>query len=851
MIFRRPFIVPLERASAASGCGAKASNLARLLNLGLAVPPGFVVTGAQYARHLEASGVRGSMGTMEAAEIRSRIVSTALAPALRASLRRRASAIRWPVAVRSSAAAEDSRGASFAGQLDSLLGVEGLDGLEESIRIVWASAWSQRCLQYARQKGVTPGTVAVIVQEQVDARCSGVLFTRDPLANSRDADAVIECIEGLGDRLVGGEVNPGRLRVRYSDGAITRVCAPADLSDAAALELATIGLGLERQLGAAQDIEWSIDRAGRMMLLQARPITPCAQRSRVVWSNANIAENFPDPVTPFLFSIVSRGYTAYFRNLGLGFGLSRRRIAAMASSLENLVGLHAGRPYYNLTHIHAALRLAPGGGKLAGWFNNFTGACELPETHVPPLTAFERWTEPIAIAASVAWKYATIERRVARFERRVDAFAASTRPDDLASRDMKALARDLEGFLEIRLHRWNDAALADAAAMVCYGVLGRMLARAAPEPSRAWQNDLLKGLPGLASAVPVVELWSLSRAVRRDDRLRALFTMHRPQDVLRRLDEPEFAAFRADFREYLERWGFRYSRELMLTSPTPEENPAPMIALLQSYLLSDGPGPEALARRQTDARIAATAALERHLTPQAWLRALALCRAGRMRFALRATQGAIRLRERARMKQALLYTRLRHVMLRIGNLLAARGTLERRDDVFFLTVDEVLQQLESAQPVAGDVARRRAEFEAFAGMQPPDSLVLEAGAPWQSARGSAPVAGATGESLRGISACGGATQGTAHVIEDVAQIGALRSGEILVTRQTDPGWAAVFFMVKGLVIERGGMLSHGAIIAREYGIPAVVGVEGATRRIRTGEQVRVDGDQGVVEFAGR
>jgi pyruvate,water dikinase len=236
-----------------------------------------------------------------------------------------------------------------------------------------------------------------------------------------------------------------------------------------------------------------------------------------------------------------------------------------------------------------------------------------------------------------------------------------------------------------------------------------------------------------------------------------------------------------------------------------------------------------------------------------------------MRLALRATQGAIGLRERARMKQALLYTRLRHVMLRIGELLAERGTLERRDDVFFLTVDEVLLQLEipppSAVPFAapigwlrageGDLARRRAEFAAFAVLQPPDSLVLDAGAPWKSAPDSAPLAGERGESLRGISACGGATQGTAHVIEDVSSIGAFRSGEILVTRQTDPGWAAVFFMVKGLVVERGGMLSHGAIIAREYGIPAVVGVEGATRRIRTGEQVRVDGDQGVVELSRR
>lgn len=835
----------------AAGCGAKASNLARLMGLGLAVPPGFVVTAAHYTRHLESSGVQGPSPALDAAEIRQRIVSTPLAPELRASLRKHAAGIRWPVAVRSSAAAEDSPGASFAGQLDSPLGVESLEGLEEAIRLVWASAWSPRCLRYAAQKGIASGAVAVIVQEQVDARCSGVLFTRDPLANSRESDAVIECIDGLGERLVGGEVNPGRLRVRYSDRAVTRLSEPADLSDSTALELAALGLEIERKLGGPQDVEWCVDRAGRVILLQARPITAPARQPCVVWSNANIAENFPDPVTPFLFSIVSRGYTAYFRNLGLGFGLSRRRIAAMAPSLENLVGLHAGRLYYNLTNIHAALRLAPGGGKLAAWFNNFTGAGEMPDTRVPPLNALERWIEPARIAASAAWKYATIERRVARFEERVDAFAERTRPGDLASRDAAALARDLEGFLEIRLRRWNDAALADAAAMVCYGVLGRVLARAAPDRPAALQNDLLKGLPGLASAAPVVELWRLSRAVRGDERLRALFTTLSADDVLRRLEEPDFAAFRADFREYLDRWGFRYSRELMLTSPTPRENPVPMIALLQSYLRSEGRGPEAIAREQADARIAATTVLERNLTPQPWMRALSCSRAGRMRLMLRATQGAIRLRERARMKQALLYTRLRHVMLRVGDLLAARGTLERRDGVFFLTVDEVLEQLAHAQPAAGEIARRRAEFASFADMQPPDSLVLEAGAAWRPFPADAPIGTEERAWLRGISACGGATQGTAHVIEDVAEIGAFRAGEILVTRQTDPGWAAVFFMVKGLVIERGGMLSHGAIIAREYGIPAVVGVEGATRRIRTGEEVRVDGDQGVVELARR
>jgi rifampicin phosphotransferase len=847
--FGEPSLVPLERASAVAGCGGKASSLARLMKLGLRVPQGFVVTGAEYARHLASCGATAGL---EPAEIRRRIVATALAPELRSHLAKRAAGMRWPLAVRSSAAAEDSRGASFAGQLDSLLGVEGPEGLEEAIRVVWASAWSDRCLKYAEQKGVGAGAVAVIVQEQVDARFSGVLFTRDPLGGAQAA--VIECVEGLGDRLVGGEVNPGRLRVD-AGGAVTRL-APTGLSDAAARELAAIGAGLERALGAPQDIEWSIDRVGRVILLQSRPVTAGARR-RHVWSNANIAENFPDPVTPFLFSIVSRGYTAYFTHLGLGFGLSRRRIAAMEKSLAELVGLHAGRLYYNLTNIHAALGLAPGGARLAGWFNDFTGACERPETQVPPVTFAQRCIEPFSIAAAVAWKYATLGRRVARFERRVDAFAEGTRPADLAGRDAQELARDLEGFLDIRLARWNDAALADAAAMVCYGVLGRMLARVANEGTAASQNDLLKGLPGLASAAPVTELWKLSREVRADDRLRELFAGHSAEEVLRRLEAPELAAFRARFDGYLERWGFRYSRELMLTSATPRENPAPMVALLQSYLLSEGRGPEAIAQEQARSRLEATEALLRGLP---WPRAVPLA------IVLRATQGAIRLRERARMKQALLYTRLRHIALRIGEVLVERGALEVREDVFFLKVDEVREILRPPPrpkaegethlppPWVGEgviVARRRAEFAAFATLQPPDSITLETGKQWQPPATPAPIAIDESALLHGTSACGGETSGTAHVIEDVAGIGAFRAGEILVTRQTDPGWAAVFFMAKGLVIERGGMLSHGAIIAREYGIPAVVGVEGATRRIRNGEQVRVDGDHGVVELAAR
>jgi len=453
------------------------------------------------------------------------------------------------------------------------------------------------------------------------------------------------------------------------------------------------------------------------------------------------------------------------------------------------------------------------------------------------MTAVKRVAELARVVAMTAWKYATIGRRVTAFERRIDDYARQTQPEALESRSLEALSRDLDAFLDIRLNRWNDAGLADAAAMVCYALLERTVAKAAAAgEAHALQHDLLKGLPGLASARPVEELWDLACDLRAEGSV----ALHSP-------------ALRARFDDYLERVGFRYSRELMLTSPTPREDPAPMLAILQRYLCDAGPGPAAISARQALGRIERTEAIERRLTPNAWLRALPCSRAGRLRILLHATHGAIRLRERARMKQARLYTRLRYVMLQMGARLVGRGVLAHRDDIFFLTADEIQNGVRDGfrETVPDTVLARRAELAACASLRPPDSLSLAPGARWLPEGVPAAANDEHGDAMHGTSACGGASEGAARVIEDVSGISALRAGEILVTRQTDPGWAAVFFLTKGLVIERGGMLSHGAIIAREYGIPAVVGVNDATRRIRSGERIRVDGDNGVVELCGR
>jgi pyruvate,water dikinase len=218
------------------------------------------------------------------------------------------------------------------------------------------------------------------------------------------------------------------------------------------------------------------------------------------------------------------------------------------------------------------------------------------------------------------------------------------------------------------------------------------------------------------------------------------------------------------------------------------------------------------------------------------------------------TQACICLRERARVKQALLYSRLRRIVLEIGGRLVSANRLERADDVFFLSAGELDALLSGGamfpDGTRGLVALRRDQHATETKRTPPDGFALREGEYFVSTSVVEAAAPASATTLEGVGACGGVVTAAAAVLADVKDSGRLRAGDILVTRQTDPGWGPVFPLISGLVVERGGMLSHGAIIAREFGIPSVVGVANATRYIRHGSLVTVDGNRGAVTLAG-
>ncbi len=774
------------------------------------------------------------------------------------------------VIVRSSAIGEDSADASFAGQLDSIPDVKDANALRDGILRCWRSRSSDRVRAYERSRGHALGGLGIIIQEQIDSSISGVLFTKDPAGSG---GALLEYCAGAGEDLVAGRINPGRAIVDAA-GQVRHLAAAdgAVMADETVTRVVAEGRRIADAFEAPQDIEWTIDAEGNTWFVQARPITATltlppkggSHKSgaggshgsvtslparQVLWSNANVNENFPEPITPLLYSVAASGYYHYFLNLGHAFGLSARRLAAIDEPLRQIIGVHGARMYYNLTSIHTVLRAAPFGEQLAGAFNQFVGADEIaPEEE--GRVGWRGWhavqaLELARIGASVAWQYVFLTRRVETFERTVDEYARRTEPAALHRLGRAALSDRLRGFMEIRRHRWKNASLADAGSMVCYGALKAFLRRILPgEPQDALHNTLLKALPGLVSSMPAIELWTLSRTIRADAELAALFATADPDVVVAEVrTSAAFAPFARALDTYLDNWGFRCSAELMLTAPSFQENPAALISILKSYAECDGESPEQLLARQQAERVIET---RRVLRMVGWVRAIPL------RVLLGWTQRSIQLRERARLKQALLYSRLRRVALAIGDDLCAEGRLARRDDVFMLTFDELDTLLAGGamfpDHLADEIRGRVQAHAQLRAMRPPDKFVLAQGSylEFTERRGVSVTPSQT--KLTGTSACGGRATARATVLADVTEAHKLHVGDILVTRQTDPGWGPVFPLIAGLVMERGGMLSHGAIIAREFGIPSIVGVADATRLIPTGATICLDGDGGTVRL---
>ncbi len=750
---------------------------------------------------------------------------------------------RGPFAVRSSGREEDGADSAHAGQFETELNVAAGDVAAAAHR-VWNSGFSKTLAQYRQAKGLSdaPQPPAVIVQVMVEARAAGVAFSADPVSGDRSV-VIVSAIVGLADKLVGGEADGDSYRI--GSGGETLVAEVIGgtpvLSEAERGEVAAMARRAAEQFRSPQDIEWAFDR-DKLHMLQSRPITtlgvvkPEADGELTIWDNSNIVESYPGVTSPLTFSFARYAYRHVYEAFSRLMGVPVQVVDEHRHVFENMLGRVDGRIYYNLLNWYRALALFPGFKANRKFMEGMMGVSEaLPQEMAdaiapPTASGTERFFDNLKLARvglGLIWHEVRVRSTIDKFNDRLT--VALARPDaeidGLSATQLAAEYRHLEQQL---LAKWDAPLVNDFLCMIAFGAAQKAMTTWAGANGVAFMSNTLIGQGDIVSAEPARLIQAMGGMVR-----------DRP-DVVKRLAAGDRSAFdalpelRAAFDAYIAKFGDRCTQELKLESRSLHDDPAQVL-----MAISAAAAPKAAAR---------TAALEHDLhdlVPELGKRVMA-------RWLLAWAKARVRDRENLRFERTRLFGRVRRIFLAMGARLTEAGVLSDPRAVFNLTVEELLAALEGAG-ITSDLkalaALREAEHRAqMARPDPPERFTVRgahiSGVTVLAARAAEP--GEAGETRKGLACCRGVVVAKVRVIDD-PRVEALLPGEILVARHTDPGWIAVFANAAGVIAERGSLLSHSAIVAREMGVPCVVSLKGVTQWLKTGDTVRLDGGVGTVE----
>jgi pyruvate,water dikinase len=710
------------------------------------------------------------------------------------------------VVVRSSGLDEDQAGASFAGQYETVLNLHDERALREAIQTCQEAVHSPRATSYRARRGRSATPLPLLVQRQINPSVSGVLFTMNPVSGD-DHQLIVEATPGMGDALLSGRVEPQRLFLTR-DGRMVGSATDGLLTAEQCHALAQMAGTIEHVLGRGQDIEWAL-ADDTIHILQSRPIATAAHSMPLAntWTRANIGEVLPNVMTPLTWSVFQA--TLLARRSGNAAEPATEMVSAGMRQI-------AGRGFLRLDTLLDTFCYLP--TVTPEIMHRVLGAPLLPAT-----TAY---TPPHGMAVRLAG--ATFIVDMLGLLPRLDHMARNqpTPPSRSASdtplRYVDSLVDWVAGCFQLHLK-------CTAYAIGAFSVVNEIVARNAPAEA-ARLPDVLTGYNDLQLAAQGRALQRLAQQARASGPLTSALRENDERPLSVRLEKiPGGLDFVEGLEQLLTEMGARCAGEFELALPRWREDPAPVIAAVNQIL--DGPPndptAEVTARQERQSEAMRTI---RDALPANW----------RWFF----MRGLVSYRHystwRENMKGRLMegMARLRAACLEIGNTLVGKGIIDDIQDVFFLTLPEVksLAQCDGTSGVQALVRERREQYVRW-NEQPVPDLVI----------GDEPsVAPPGADVLRGIACCPGIAEGVARVLLDPGQARELRPGEILVAPHTDPGWTPLFLTCRGVVTEVGGFLSHGATVAREYGIPTVANVKGATTRITSGDIIRIDGATGQV-----
>ncbi len=814
------------------------------------------------------------------------------------------------LSVRSSATTEDSKDFSYAGQLDSFLFRKTGPEILEAVAGCWASGYSDRAVAYRAMKNISQREVkvAVVIQKMINGSVSGVTFTVNPITSVHD-EMLISAAYGLGEGLVSGELNSDQFICKKSGvisidrmeiaskkekvvfnsekgfGTIKEAVKDAEcdtqcLTNQQALAVAAICRKIEAaNKGVPQDIEWTIDidNPRKIYILQTRPITtlnklsPSKSEYKTIWDNSNIVESYSGITSPLTFSFALNAYHMVYVQFCEVLKVPREKIINNDFYFANMLGLLNGRVYYNIKNWCRLISVLPGYNYNRRFMEQMMGVKS--KIDFTPATEskggffhkyFVELPQLLWSGANLAWQFFTIEDKVHNFMKIYqDMFDKYQKYDfnSAQSHDLVNVYYELENGV---LRNWKAPIVNDFMAMIFYGILRMLIEKwGLNEDGGSLQNELVAGQGDVESTLPLKKLQQIARFIKTDEALVELFKTSGEE----KLAEMFVYAARNNYSEnqkklclmisdYLEEFGYRSMNELKLEVPPLMDKPQFVFSILKNYTVCTLPETDGSSSHEKDLREKAEKLVTEKLSGHRMFGIIS--KLAVFNFIVNNTKRAVAFREYQRFARTKMFGLARRIFVGIGHRLVDFKVIDHADDVFYLTKDEIFSYVvgtATIQNLRDLIALRKKEYDAYEkGEDLPDRI--ETFGPVYcndlNVPAEAPAAeeNADPDLMTGLSCCPGVVRGKVKVILTPSDDMSL-NGEILVAGRTDPGWVPLYPSASGLLIERGSILSHSAIVARELGLPAIVGINNITKKLKTGDEVEMDGAKGTVRIVNR
>lgn len=879
---------PFESLPSEDQLGGKAKNLIWLTANRVSVPPFLVITTDFFTTHI--TGLIAPLSAQletclenERTTLLSQIRETIEAAILPERVSNAVSECVTQLspegvfAIRSSAVGEDGAYASFAGQMDSYLYRANDGTLMAYILKCLASAFSERAILYRIQNNIPISDIrsAVIIQKMVDPDVSGVLFTANPMSGNR-AEMVISACYGVGEGVVSGEcdtdefvltvdgtvlnrtihtkqekigIDPsglGTCRSMVNSADQNRAC----ISDAQLQALVAMARSISDFKRRPQDIEWAI-KDSKTYILQTRDITALPTykdaSQRIVWDNSNIEESYCGITTPLTFSFARRAYRTVYEQTARMMRVPEADLSDMNDSLANLLGLIDGRVYYNINNWYRGLTYLPSFTKNKADMERMMGLKD-PVDFVTNSTLgfFEKLKlipRMVALLCRFLYFFSKMPQRVMAFSAHFNAVYNSVNRDRLHERSMRELLDVIRHLDKALLKKWHTPIINDFYVMMMNGKVHRLIKAVDPELDPL-VNHLLAGQDGIESTEPTKFLLRLSEKIRQIPSLSAGLLSRPASDGYGYLRTHSPDCF-ADVMHYIDLYGDRCTGELKLESVTLRQDPTFIFSVIQNYLKQPELSETMLTQKEKQLRLDAETKVFAKIREHSGFFALR-----RFKSALSRLRDAIKNRENMRLLRTRLFGMYRDIYLAIGSQWALQHVIDKPEDIFYLTCEEIQDYFFGAIPqhnLKSLVALRRQEYASYES-ETVSHHFETFGSPYHGAdysyRGKLDFSNTEGH-FKGTPCYPGIVTKRVRIIHDPKTETDL-NGDILCTVRTDPGWAPLFLSAGGILVERGSTLSHSAVVARELGIPAVVGIHGITQQLKTGDLITLNGETGVI-----